>query len=320
MGRRPDATQGDRPLRAAGEAVLVRRDVTDDLAERDRHDGEVIGAQTQRRQAEDEAADAGRGDSERGREPHAPALLHDEDRHRVRADRHEGDLAKVEQSREPKLHLKPESEDRVDPGDDPDERPEAAAAEDVHATRAWPKSPCGRRSSAITRTAKATTGLYTGLTPPRETGPRRQFLRNTEQNAARESAVRAADPSEHHCGEHGQEQLEAEVRVERVLDQRCEHAGEAAAEADGQPGDADRAADVDARNGGERPVVRHRANDPTRVVWASNSPTATIVAAAAAIAITCASDRRTLSSTKTLETDSRGTCAAARCRTEAAPA
>ena len=159
LRRRADLAERDRPLRAAGEPVLVRRHVADDLAEGDRDDREEVGAEPQRRDPEQEACRACHGHSERGGEPRAPALLHDEDRHRVGADRHEGDLAEVQQAREAELELQPEREDRVDPGDHADERPEAAARERVHTTLARPKRPCGRTISAPMRTAKATTGL-----------------------------------------------------------------------------------------------------------------------------------------------------------------
>src|SRR5581483_3332934 len=102
---------------------------------------------------------SGRGDAERRGEPRAPTFLHDEDRHRVRADRHERDLAEVQQPGEAELHLQAERENRVDAGDDADEGPEVPAREDAHPARAWPKNPCGRTMSAAARRANATTGL-----------------------------------------------------------------------------------------------------------------------------------------------------------------
>src|SRR5881397_790252 len=81
---------------------------------------------------------------------------------RLHGDRRlQGDLAKVEQAGEAELQLKTEREDRVDAGNDADERPEAAACERVHMTLARPKRPCGRTISAPARIAKATTGLST---------------------------------------------------------------------------------------------------------------------------------------------------------------
>ena len=164
--------------------------------------------------------------AERRREPGAPALLHDEDRHRVGADGHEPDLPEVEQAREAELHLKPEREDRVDARDDADERPEAAAREDAHAIRACPKNPCGRTSSATISTTERDDRLVDRVDPARESRPGRDLLRDAERESARERAVRAADAAEHDRGEHGQQQLEAEVRVERVLDERRQDAGE----------------------------------------------------------------------------------------------
>ena len=66
---------------------------------------------------------------------------------------------KLSKPGEAELELEAEREDRVDAGDDADERPEAAARERVHTTLARPKSPCGRTISAAARIAKATTGL-----------------------------------------------------------------------------------------------------------------------------------------------------------------
>ena len=59
----------------------------------------------------------------------------------------------------PNCELQPEREDRVDAGDDADERPEVAARERAHTTLARPKSPCGRTISAAASTTNATTGL-----------------------------------------------------------------------------------------------------------------------------------------------------------------
>src|SRR6185503_1902715 len=102
----------------------------------------------------------GRRDHRGGRgEPHAPAGLHDEDRHRVRADRHERHVAEGEEARVAELELRPEREDRVDPGDDADERPKLRAREDAPTRRALPRIPCGRATSTTMSTANATTGL-----------------------------------------------------------------------------------------------------------------------------------------------------------------
>ena len=65
----PTLPSADRPLRAAREAVLVRRDVADDLAEGDRDDREVVGAQPQRREPEQHAGER-RGDDPSGAASH----------------------------------------------------------------------------------------------------------------------------------------------------------------------------------------------------------------------------------------------------------
>src|SRR5438128_12351338 len=43
-------------------------------------------------------------------------------------------------------------------------------ANDAHTTLARPNRPCGRTISAAASTLNATTGLYTGLTPPKNDG------------------------------------------------------------------------------------------------------------------------------------------------------
>ena len=55
--------------------------------------------------------------------------------------------------------------------------------------------------------------------------------------------------------------MEAEVRIERVLDEGGEHAGEAGQQARENPHRLGRASDVDSRNGREGAVVSHRAHD-----------------------------------------------------------
>ena len=159
LGGLVDSGERDRALRAARQPVLVGGDVADDLSEGDRDDREVVGSQAKRRQPDEDPGERRRDDAEQAGEPHRHPLLHGEDRHRVRADRHESDLPEVEQAGEAELDLEAEREERVDPRDDADEGPEVDAEDRAHAVRALPKRPCGRRSRATMRRVKATTGL-----------------------------------------------------------------------------------------------------------------------------------------------------------------
>src|SRR5438105_13765877 len=52
-----------------------------------------------------------------------------------------------------------------------------------------------------------------------EAAPGGHLLRDAEGEAARQRTVGAADPAEDDRGEHGQQQLEPEVRLERILDE-----------------------------------------------------------------------------------------------------
>ena len=159
LGGLVDPAERDRALRAARQPVLVGGDVADDLPEGDRDDREVVGSQAERRQPDEDPGEPRCDDAEEGGEPHRHPLLHGEDRHRVRADRHEPDLPEVEQAGEAELDLQTEREQRVDAGHDADEGPEVAADDRAHAVRALPKRPCGRRRRATISRAKATTGL-----------------------------------------------------------------------------------------------------------------------------------------------------------------
>src|SRR3954470_12574395 len=106
-------------------------------------------------------------------------------------------------------------------------------------------------------------GLVHGIDAAREARPRRELLRDTEDEAARERPIRAADTAEYHGREYGKQELKAEVRIERVLDERSENARKAGERSRDEPGDPNGGSDVDARHRSERPVVGHRAKDTT---------------------------------------------------------
>ena len=97
---------------------------------------------------------------------------------------------------------------------------------DAHTVLACPKSPCGRSIKRDDQHDERDDGLVDGIDAAGEALPRRELGRDAEHEPAGERAVRAADPAEHDGGEDREEQLEAEVRVERALDEAGEHPGE----------------------------------------------------------------------------------------------
>ena len=105
------------PLRAARDAVEVRRGDADDLAEPERDDREVVTAQTQHGQAEDDTGEHREADTERQdlprvqvRELQRPGPREDGDG--VRADRPERDVAEIEQTGETDDDVQPHGEQR----------------------------------------------------------------------------------------------------------------------------------------------------------------------------------------------------------------
>ena len=100
---------------AAGDVDPVDQDEADDLAERERHDGEVVAAQAQHREAEDDAPEGREDSRDRQPDPERPGrpepwpyqlgheILDDvvggEQRVGIGADRIERDVAEVEQAR-----------------------------------------------------------------------------------------------------------------------------------------------------------------------------------------------------------------------------
>ena len=98
-------------------------------------------------------------DRDRQREPEREAVVDDQDRHRVGADRHEAGLAEVDDPGEADVELQAQREDRVDAGEDPDADPEADVGERIEgdrerqgwrvdSSRSRPSSPCRRCPAA----------------------------------------------------------------------------------------------------------------------------------------------------------------------------
>ncbi len=79
----------------------VDDDETDDLAEGERHDRKIVAAQAQHGKAEQHAPERGKDAGERQADPERPAETGGEQPVGIGADRVEGDVAEIEQAREP---------------------------------------------------------------------------------------------------------------------------------------------------------------------------------------------------------------------------
>ena len=165
--------------------VELRDDDPDDLAEAERHDGQVVAAQPQRRPAQDDPGDHRQRDRDRDadRPGHRPVLGQvepllqpldhrrlrgAEERHAVRADREEADVAEVEQAGQADDHVQADRDEHVDGageqhtrpvvavrdrvGAQPDQAGDAEQRQVVEERRRRP----GRRSAAATWAAPAT--------------------------------------------------------------------------------------------------------------------------------------------------------------------
>ena len=86
--------------RTVGEVDPVEDDQPDDLAEAQGDDGEIVAAQTQHREAEQDAEGRRQHAGERQHHPEAQAVLRAEQRVGVGADGVEGDVAEIEQARQ----------------------------------------------------------------------------------------------------------------------------------------------------------------------------------------------------------------------------
>jgi len=141
---RPDAARaGGQGAAEEGDVAAVERHLPDDLAERERHDRDVVAAQAQRRHADQRAChrrrrhgkdedqqevDVDAGQLRRGfahEDRHALPVVsgavpevRGEVRRGVRADREERHVAEVEQAREPDHDVQPERHDHVRGGQD----------------------------------------------------------------------------------------------------------------------------------------------------------------------------------------------------------
>jgi len=97
----------------AGDLQIARGDAHD-LAEAEGDDGEVVGAQPERRAADDDAGADGGEYRDRDRGPEIPAEDGGEDAHRIGANRKEGGVAEIEQAGIADDDVQAEREDGVE--------------------------------------------------------------------------------------------------------------------------------------------------------------------------------------------------------------
>ncbi len=102
----------------AREVLPVQQDEADDLAETERDDGQIIAAQPQHWKTEHETGERREDAGERQADPERQTEILRDERVRVGADCIEGDIAKIEQTREADDNVEAEAEHRV--GDDED--------------------------------------------------------------------------------------------------------------------------------------------------------------------------------------------------------
>ena len=143
----PRIVEAEETLVAAGQAGGVLDAQPHDLGRGDGGDREVVGAQPQRGQADQQAECHRDGHRDRQRQPEREAGLDDENRHGVGADRHEPCLPEVDDAREADVQLQAEREQRVDAGQDADARPELDRGERLERDRKGERH--GGRSRAI---------------------------------------------------------------------------------------------------------------------------------------------------------------------------
>ena len=103
----------DDAVGAAGQALPVDDDETNDFAKRQRHDGEIIAAQPQHRKAEHHAPEGSQNAGERQADPERQSEIGRQQRIGIGADRVEGDIAEVEQAGEADHDIQSPSEHHI---------------------------------------------------------------------------------------------------------------------------------------------------------------------------------------------------------------
>ncbi len=164
------------PLGPPVRLLPVDDDEADDLAEGERHDGEIVAAQAQHGEAEQHAPERGEDAGERQADPERPAEIGGEQRVGIGADRIEGDVAEIEQAGEPDHDVQAPAQHDIGEHEDREvedvalviedhrhqhredqKRRREVAADKRHAAAAPPAAPASRRRSdrSIVATARS---------------------------------------------------------------------------------------------------------------------------------------------------------------------
>ena len=98
---------------AAGQALPVDDDEADDLAERQRDDGEIVAAQPQHRKAEQHAPERGEDAGQRQADPERQSEIGRQQRVGIGADGVERDIAEIEQAGEADHHVQSPSQHHI---------------------------------------------------------------------------------------------------------------------------------------------------------------------------------------------------------------
>ena len=98
---------------AAGQALPVDDDETDDLAERQRDDGEIVAAQPQHRKSQQHAPERGENAGERQADPERQSEIGRQQRVGIGADRVKRDVAEIEQAGEADHHVQSPSQHHI---------------------------------------------------------------------------------------------------------------------------------------------------------------------------------------------------------------
>jgi hypothetical protein len=104
---------------ATGQADPVQQHDADDLAEGQRDDGQVVAPQPQHRKAEQHAPEGRQDSRQRQAEPEGKAEILGQNRIGIGPDSVEGDVAKVQQPREPDHDIQPPAEHHIGQHQDP---------------------------------------------------------------------------------------------------------------------------------------------------------------------------------------------------------
>ena len=98
---------------AAGQVLPIEQDEADDLAEAERHNGQIVAAQAQHRKAKQDSGERRQNAGKWQADPERQAEILGDQRVGIGADRIEGDVAEIEEAGEADDDVQPEAEHRI---------------------------------------------------------------------------------------------------------------------------------------------------------------------------------------------------------------